>query len=320
MFSIQASAIEKAQERLKPYINNTPILKNEVLNDIAGCDLFFKCENFQKINAFKARGAINAALKLTEEQKINGLATHSSGNHAQAVAYAAKLLHTQAFIVMPDNSPQVKVEGVQYLGGNIVFCEANQKARENTIEEIVAETGAAFIHPYNDLNVIEGQATCAKEFHESVDLDYLIAPVGGGGLLSGTLLSTHYFKPNVKVFGAEPQQLNDAWQSLKKGEIVAATGKSSVADGLMTSLGSNTFPIIKNLVSDILLADEEEIIDAMLLIYRHLKVVIEPSCAVPLAVILKNKTLFSHHKLGIILTGGNIDMNRLSTFIENYYE
>ena len=310
--NITKEQIGQAHERIRPYIHRTPVMRSKTLNILSGCDLFFKCENFQKIGAFKIRGAMNAVLSLPAEKIKKGIATHSSGNHAQAIAYAARQVGTRAFIVMPDNSPQVKVDAVRGYGAEITFCEPNQQARENTLQQIVDQTGAEFIHPYNNYEVITGQATCSKEFIEEVDgLNVIIAPVGGGGLLSGTLLSSYYFSPSTAVYAAEPEGAADAILSIRNNRIEKAPFVKTIADGLMTILGDKTFPIIKEHVKDILLVSDEEIIAAMRLVYERKKIVIEPSAAVPLAALLKNASLFNGKKVGIILSGGNVDLRRL---------
>ncbi len=310
--SITKEQIEQAHERIKPFIHKTPVLTSLTLNKLSGAELFFKCENFQKIGAFKIRGAMNAVLSLPKDKLMNGIATHSSGNHAQAIAYAAKQVGTKAYIVMPNNSPQVKVNAVRSYGAEITFCENNQQARETALQNIVDKTGAEFIHPYNDERVITGQATCAKELMEEIPaLDFILAPVGGGGLLSGTLLSAHYFSPATKVYAAEPEGAADAVLSLKSGKIEAAPYVNTIADGLLTKLGDKTFPIIQQYVTGILTVSDEEIIAALKLVYERMKIVIEPSTAVPLAALLKNKELFAGKRVGIIFSGGNVDLKKL---------
>ena len=235
--------IEEAHERIKPFIHKTPVLTSKTLDQISGAEIFFKCENFQKIGAFKIRGGMNAVLSLPEEKRKKGIATHSSGNHAQAIAYAAREVGAKAFIVMPDNSPKVKVDAVKGYGAEIFFCEPNQQAREKTLQDVVDKTGAEFIHPYNNYEVITGQATCAKELIEEIpSLDFIIAPVGGGGLLSGTLLSAHYFSPSTIVYAGEPEGAADAILSIKNGKIEKAPFVKTIADGLLTTLGDKTFP------------------------------------------------------------------------------
>ena len=309
--SISKTDIVEAHERIKPFIHKTPVLTCKTINELAGAELFFKCENFQKIGAFKIRGGLNAALILSKEKLANGIATHSSGNHAQAIAYAARQLGTKAYIVMPNNSPSVKVNAVKGYGAEVTFCENNQQAREETLQAIVDRTGAEFIHPYNDERVMTGQATCAKELIEEIpSLDFILAPVGGGGLLSGTLLSAHYFSPSTKVFAGEPEGAADAVLSIKSGKIETAPYIKTIADGLLTKLGDKTFPIIQQYVSDILTVRDEEIISTLRLVYERMKIIVEPSCVVPLAALLKNKELFAGKRAGIILSGGNVDLKK----------
>lgn len=309
--------IEEAHQRIKPFIHKTPVLTSKTINRVSNANIFFKCENFQKIGAFKIRGGMNAVLSLSKEKQQKGIATHSSGNHAQAIAYAAREVGTKAYIVMPDTSPQVKVDAVREYGSEIFFCEPNQQAREKTLNEIVVRTGAEFVHPYNDYRVITGQATCAKELMEEIPLpDFIIAPVGGGGLLSGTLLSTHYFSPAVIVYAGEPEGAADAVISIKTGKIEKAFFVNTIADGLLTTLGDKTFPIIKQFVKDILTVNDEEIIAAMRLVYERMKIVVEPSGVVPLAALIKNKEIFSGKKVGIIISGGNVDMTKFSEWFK----
>jgi threonine dehydratase len=304
--------IEAAHERIKPFIHKTPVLTCSMIDEMTGASVFFKCENFQKIGAFKIRGAMNAVTTLSKERLANGIATHSSGNHAQAIAYAARQAGTNAYIVMPHNSPKVKVDAVRGYGAEITFCEPNQQAREASLNEIVEKTGAEFIHPYNDQRVMTGQATCAKELLEEIPgLDHIIAPVGGGGLLSGTLLSAHYYSPSTTVYAAEPEGAADAILSVRHKKIEAAPYVDSIADGLLTKLGDQTFPIIVEHVKDVLTVSDEEIIAAMKLVYERMKLVIEPSGAVTLAALLKNPDLFRGKKVGIIFSGGNVDLAKL---------
>jgi threonine dehydratase len=311
--TITATTIQEAHRRISPFIHRTPILTSKTLNQLTGAELFFKCENFQKIGAFKIRGAMNAVLSLTKEQQQKGIATHSSGNHAQAIAYAAGEVGTKAYIVMPSTSPQVKVDAVKGYGATITFCEPTQRAREETLQQIVDQTGAEFVHPYDDYRVIAGQATCAKELLEDTpNLDHIIAPVGGGGLLSGTLLSTHAFAPTSEVYAGEPEGAADAVLSIRSGKIEKAPYINTIADGLMTSLGTRNFPIIKELVKDILLVSEDEIKAALRLVYERMKIIIEPSCVVPLAALIRNKELFQGKRVGIIFTGGNVDVTKIS--------
>ena len=309
---ITAQNIIDAHERIKSFIHRTPVLTSKTINIITGADLFFKCENFQKIGAFKIRGGMNAVLSLSKEKLQKGIATHSSGNHAQAIAFAARETGTKAYIVMPDNSPKVKVDAVKDYGAEIFFCEPNQQARENKLQEVVDKTGAEFIHPYNNYEVITGQATCAKELIEEIpSLDFIIAPVGGGGLLSGTLLSAHYFSPPTIVYAAEPEGAADAVLSFASGKIEKATFVKTIADGLLTTLGDKTYPIIKQYVKDVLTVSDDEIIAALKLVYERMKIVVEPSAVVTLAALIKNKKLFEGKRVGVIFSGGNVDFSKL---------
>ncbi|WP_276367883.1 pyridoxal-phosphate dependent enzyme [Chryseolinea sp. H1M3-3] len=314
----EKKTIEAAYGRIQPYIQRTPIMTSAGVDEMAGCKLFFKCENFQKIGAFKARGAMNAALQLPPQQRSKGLATHSSGNHAQAVARAAKILGIKSYIVMPNNSSEMKRRGVLGYGGEIFLCEPNLRAREETLHGIINKTGAAEIHPFNNYEVIAGQATVAKELIEDVrDLDVIVSPVGGGGLLSGTALTVKFFSPTTKVIGAEPEGADDAFRSMQSGKIEPAA-VNSVADGLLTSLGEKTFNIIKTEVAEIITASDKEIVAAMRLIWERLKIVIEPSAAVPLAVVLKSKEKFFGARVGIILSGGNVDLEKACELFNKY--
>ena len=307
---ISKQAIVEAHDRIKDYVHNTPVLTSEALNQMAGCELYFKCENLQYIGAFKARGAMNAALSLSEAERSKGIATHSSGNHAQAIARAAKALGIKSYIVMPRTAPIIKKKGVEELGGEIFECEPNLQARETTLAEVIKKTGAREIHPFNNYEVITGQATAAKELFEKVDaLDFIVTPVGGGGLLSGTSLSAKYFSPSTQVIAAEPQGADDAYRSMKSGKIEPSQS-NSIADGLLTSLGDKTFPIIRDHVKDVITVSDEEIIKAMRLIWEKLKVIVEPSGAVTLAAILKAKEKFSGKKVGVIFSGGNVDLQK----------
>jgi threonine dehydratase len=304
--------IQETHAAIAPLIHRTPVLTCSSINEKAGASLFFKCENFQKVGAFKMRGAASAALRLTEAQKANGLATHSSGNHAQAVARAAQVLGIPAYIVMPENAPAIKRAATEGYAAKIISCAPTIQAREKTLEKVVAETGASFIHPYNDYNVIAGQATCAKELLEEVtELDAIIAPIGGGGLMSGTALSTSYLSPKTIIYGSEPEKVNDAWRSFHSGRIEHNDTIDTIADGLRTDLGPKTFAIIRNYLEDIFTVSEEEIIAAMRLVWERMKIIIEPSCAVPLATILKNPPVFRGKRVGVILTGGNVDLEHL---------
>ncbi|WP_460540968.1 pyridoxal-phosphate dependent enzyme [Echinicola sediminis] len=304
--------IEQAHQRIIAYIHKTPMLTCETINEMAGCQLYFKCENFQKVGAFKARGATNAILKLPPELKENGVATHSSGNHAAALALAARETGTKAYIVMPSNASAIKKEAVKCYGGEIIECEPNLKARENTLDKVVKETGAAFIPPYDYMDVIEGQATCAMEmWSERIPFDAIMAPVGGGGLLAGTALTTHYISPRTLIYGGEPKGADDASRSLKANQIIPMEKPKSIADGLLTSLGQRNFIAISKYVKDIFTVSEEEIVDAMRLIFERMKLVVEPSSAVALAAVLANKRVFENKKVGLILSGGNVDVSKL---------
>jgi threonine dehydratase len=308
---ITKASIEAAATRIAPYIHNTPIMTSKSINALYGLDLYFKCENFQKIGAFKIRGGMNASLQLTKEQLEKGVATHSSGNHAQALAFASKMLGIKAYIVMPESSPQVKVNAVKGYGAEVTICASNQAARESTLQAIVDKTGATFIHPYDNDEVITGQATCVKEIIEAMpDIDIVVTPVGGGGLLSGTCLGAHYFKPDLKVYAGEPEGAADAVLSIQSGKVEKAPFVNTIADGLLTTLSERTLEIIQAHVADILLVSEDEIKAALRLVYERMKIIIEPSCAVPLAAVLKNADLFKGKKVGIILTGGNVDLSK----------
>jgi len=306
--------IESVHQRIRPYIHRTPILTSSYLNALLGASLWFKCENFQKVGAFKSRGAVNAVFSAEDFTVESGVCTHSSGNHAQALARAAKLRNVPAYIVMPENAPAVKVNAVKHYGGHITFCEPTLEARESTLETIRRQTGAYEIHPYNHPDVIMGQATCIKEVYEDLTVtpDLVITPVGGGGLLSGTCLSTVCFSPQTNVFAAEPTGANDAWQSMQAGTLIPSQNPKTVADGLLTSLGSNTWPIIRSSVREILLAEDHYIIQAVTLIWERMKMVAEPSAAVPLAALLQAKAeskdqFFANKHVVLVVSGGNMD-------------
>lgn len=304
--------IKDVHERIKPFIHQTPVLSSTSINELAGCEIFFKCENFQKIGAFKARGGMNAVLSLSKTEQEKGITTHSSGNHAQAIALAAKTVGTKAYIVMPSNAPIIKKNGVKALDGEIIECEPTLEARESTVQQVIDRTGATFVHPFNNYDVIAGQATATLELIAEIpNLEVVMAPVGGGGLLSGTALATHYLLPDAEVIAGEPEGAADAILSFKSGKIEKAPYIKTIADGLMTNLGDKTLEIIRMYVKDIILVSDEEIIAAMRLIWERLKIVIEPSCAVPFAALLKQKERFAGKKVGIILTGGNVDLGKL---------
>jgi threonine dehydratase len=311
IMNITKESIQAAHERIRPHVHHTPVMTSASVDEIAGCSLFFKCENFQNVGAFKARGAMNAALKLSKNQLLKGIATHSSGNHAQALARAAKILGVKSYIVMPRTAPEIKKKGVRGYGGEIFECEPTLEARETTLAEVIRKTGATEIHPFNNFDVMEGQATCAKEFFEETPpLDFIITPVGGGGLLSGTALATKFFSPRTLVVAGEPELADDAFRSMKSGKIEPALAPNSIADGLLTSLGDKTFPVIHENVSAVITVTEEEILAAMKLVWERLKIIVETSGAVPLAVVLKEKAKFQNKKVGIIFSGGNVDLNK----------
>ncbi|WP_323027130.1 pyridoxal-phosphate dependent enzyme [Gelidibacter japonicus] len=305
-------ALLETKRRISAFVHNTPILTSQLLDEIAGAKLFFKCENFQKMGAFKMRGATNAIMQLSEAQKDRGVVTHSSGNFAQALSLAATNLGVKAFIVMPNNAPKVKRDAVLGYGGIITDCEPNIQAREEAAAQIVAEKGATFIHPSNDLNVILGNATAAMELLEvHPDLNCIISPIGGGGLIAGTALAAHFFGSNCLVIGGEPMVVDDAYRSLQSGQIETNTTTSSIADGLRTHLGDVNFPILRQHVDHIIRVEEEDIVKAMRLLWERLKIVVEPSSAVAFAAVLKNKTYFRDKRVGIILSGGNVDLDTL---------
>lgn len=304
--------IVQSHQRISPYIHRTPVLTSQMINDISGAELFFKCENFQKMGAFKMRGATNAILQLSDGQKQKGVVTHSSGNFAQALALSAKSLGIKAYIVMPNNSPEVKKKAVKGYGGIITECEPTLEDREKTAAKIKQEKGATFVHPYNDFNVILGNASVGKELLEEYpDLDVIIVPVGGGGLISGVALSAISFGNNCRVIGAEPYSVDDAYRSLQSGKIESNLTTNTIADGLKTLLGDITFNIINNHVEKIIRVTEEEIVGAMQLIWERMKIIVEPSAAVTLAAVLKSKQEFKNKKVGMVLSGGNVDLKKL---------
>ncbi|UES41234.1 pyridoxal-phosphate dependent enzyme [Roseibium aggregatum] len=301
-----------AHERIKPYIHRTPVLTSSFLNELTGAELFFKCENFQKAGAFKVRGASNAVFGLDEETAKAGVATHSSGNHALSLSYAAGRRGIPCHVVMPRTAPQAKKDAVRGYGGIITECEPSTSSREAVFAEVEARTGAEFVHPYNDPRVIAGQGTCSKELLEQTDgLDAVVAPIGGGGMVSGTCLTLSNLAPEVKIFAAEPEQADDAARSFRAGHIIADDAPETVADGLKVPLKELTWHFVSNHVTDILTASEQEIVDAMRLIWARMKIVMEPSSAVPLATILKNRDVFAGKRVGIIITGGNVDLGKL---------
>jgi threonine dehydratase len=304
--------IRTAAGRIAPYAHRTPVLTSTALDERLGAQIFLKCENFQKVGAFKFRGAANAVFSLSAGAAVRGVATHSSGNHAQALALAARLRGIPAFIVMPDNAPAVKKAAVAGYGGRITYCEPTLKARETTLERVVQETGAEVVHPYNDDRVIAGQGTAALELLENVPgLDAVLAPVGGGGLLSGTAIAATSLQPGIRVIAAEPEGADDACRSFRAGQIIPSVAPKTVADGLLTSLGDRTFPVIRERVEDIVTVSEAAIIAAMKFVWERAKLVIEPSSAVPVAALWEKKIDLGGLRVGIILSGGNVDLDRL---------
>ena len=304
--------MEEARARIEPYIHRTPVLTSSYLDDLTGAELFFKCENFQKAGAFKVRGASNAVFGLSDGKAARGVCTHSSGNHALSLSYAAGRRGIPCHVVMPRTAPQAKKDAVRGYGGIITECEPSTSSREAVFAEVEAATGAEFVHPYNDPRVIAGQATCSAELLEQVTgLDAVVAPIGGGGMISGTCLTLSNLAPQVRIYAAEPDQADDAARSFRAGHIIADDAPVTVADGLKVPLKENTWHFVSNFVSDVLTCSEQEIIDAMRLIWARMKIVMEPSSAVPLAVILKNPDLFRGKRVGVIVTGGNVDLDKL---------
>ena len=304
--------IEKAHQRISEHIHNTPILTSDSLDNELGSNLFFKCENFQKTGSFKIRGATNSILQLNDTEIKNGIITTSSGNHGAAVAFIADKIGTSSKIIMPNNTPKNKIENVQRYGGEIFYCEPNIKSREDTLEKMIQKSGGSIIHPYNDEKIIAGQGTAAKELIEKLpDLDAIICPVSGGGLLSGTLLAAKNLKPGIKVFGAEPENADDTYRSILNNKIMSNETTDTIADGLRAQVGTVTFPIIKENVDKILLVSEEMIISSMYMIWQRLKIIIEPSCSIVLAALMLNSNKFLNKKVGLILTGGNYDLKQI---------
>ena len=304
--------VKEARERITPYIHQTPVLTSTFMNELTGAELFFKCENFQKAGAFKVRGASNSVFGLSDEMAAKGVATHSSGNHALSLSYAAGRRGIPCHVVMPRTAPQAKKDAVIGYGGIITECEPSTTSREAVFAEVQAATGADFVHPYNVPRVIAGQATCSLELIEQTGgLDAIVAPIGGGGMISGTCLAMSNVAPDTKIYAAEPKNADDAYRSFKAGHIIADDAPDTVADGLKVPLKDLTWHFVSNHVEDILIATEEEIVDAMKLIWQRMKIVMEPSSAVPLATIIKNKELFAGKRVGVIITGGNVDMDKL---------
>ncbi|MCX6060169.1 MAG: pyridoxal-phosphate dependent enzyme [Chloroflexi bacterium] len=304
--------IRAAAQRIKPYAHRTPVMTNESLNQQVGAQVFLKCENLQKVGAFKFRGACNAVYSLTADEAARGVCTHSSGNHAAALALAARMRGIPAYIVMPNNAPSVKKNAVAGYGGLITFCEPTLAARENTLERISLDTGANVVHPYNDERVITGQGTAALELLEDIpDLDVIIAPVGGGGLLSGTAIAATELKNGIRVIAGEPEMADDAFRSIKAGNIIPSNDPKTIADGLLTSLGTLTFPIIQDRVKQIVTVSEMGIIASMKFIWERAKIIIEPSSAVAIGVLWEKKIDLNGLKIGVILSGGNVDLENL---------
>jgi threonine dehydratase len=309
---IQKIDLADCHKRIASSIHRTPVLTSRFISQLAGAEVYFKCENFQRIGAFKMRGAANAVLQLSEEQKSRGVVTHSSGNFAQALALAARIAGVKAYIVMPSNAPAVKKDAVKGYGGEVIESEPTVVARESAAKRVEAEKGAIFIHPYDNLHVIAGQGTaCIELLEDHPDMDAVFAPVGGGGLISGTALAAHFYSERCSVYGAEPERVNDAYRSLRSGKIETNQTTDTIADGLRTNLGVFNFPIIQQHVKDIITVTEQEIVDAMRLIWERMKIIVEPSSAVAFAALLKQRKEFAGKKVGIILSGGNIDLGAL---------
>ena len=309
---MQTREIVATHQRIKKYIHNTPILTSSAIDEIAGTNLFFKCENFQKTGSFKIRGAFNALLQLKEKQRVENVVTNSSGNFGQALSYAASMLNINAYIVMPSTASQVKKDAVIGYGATIIESEPTLEAREATTRDVIDQKSAIYIHPSNDYDVILGQGTVSKELLENVpDLHCIVSPVGGGGLIAGNALAACYFGTNCEVIGAEPHEADDAYRSLKSGKIERNITTNTIADGLRTQLGDINFPIIQQQVKKIIRVEEHEIVAAMRLIWERMKIIVEPSSAVTLAAILKEKEVFEHKKVGVILSGGNVDLKML---------
>ena len=301
-----------AHDRIRPHIHRTPVLTSSYFNELTGAELFFKCENFQKAGAFKVRGACNAVFGLSDEQARLGVCTHSSGNHALSLSYAAGRRGIPCNVVMPRTAPQAKKDAVRGYGGAITECEPSTSSREEVFAKVQAATGGEFVHPYNDPRVVAGQATCSREMLEQVEgMDAIIAPIGGGGMISGTCLTISSAAPGIDVYAAEPKNADDAYRSFKAGRIIADDAPKTIADGLLVPLKERTWHFVSNYVTDIYTASEEEIIEAMKITWKHLRIVMEASCAVPLATILKNKDRFAGKRVGVIITGGNVDLDKL---------
>ena len=304
--------IQKAHSRIKPFIHNTPVLTNSSLDDLSQAELYFKCENFQKAGSFKIRGASNAVLQLSKEDLNKGVTTASSGNHGAALSMAVTNLGGKTKVVMPDNTPNIKIKNVKRNGGQIIWCEPNQISRDKTLRKVLEETGSVLIHPYNDNNIICGQGTASLELMEECpDLDIIVTPVSGGGLLGGTLCYAKEKNKKIRVYGAEPMEADDAYRSFLSGEIQSNETTNTICDGLRAQIGTITFPIIRDKVNGIIPISEEDIISTMQMIWERMKIIVEPSCSIALAAVLNNKNIFSDKKVGLILSGGNVDLNQL---------
>ena len=306
---VTINQIEEAHERIKPFIHRTMVLTNQSLDELTGAKIYFKCENFQKTGSFKFRGATNAVLQLSKDDILKGVATASSGNHGAALSKAVSNRGGITKVVMPKNTPKIKVENVRRNGGEIVWCDPVQASRDNELKKIVKDTGSILIHPYNDENIIAGQATAVKELLEDYsDLEVVISPVSGGGLLAGSLSYLKAINPKIIVYGAEPKEADDTYWSIETGKIQTNTTTNTICDGLRAQIGTITFPIIKNNVNGIITLSENEIIEAMQMIWERLKIIVEPSCSITLAAVLKRKKLFQNKKVGLIMSGGNVDL------------
>jgi len=304
--------IQSAHNRIAPFIHRTPILTNKSLNELTGAELYFKCENFQKAGSFKIRGATNTVELLSQEELDRGVATTSSGNHGAALSMAVSRRNGKTKVVMPHNTPKIKVKNVERNGGEVIWCEPDQQSREKVLKDLVDETASTVVHPYNDERIVMGQGTAAKEFIEDQPgLDAIISPVSGGGLLSGTLISAKSMNPRIKVYGAEPLEADDTFLSLKKGEIVPNKTINTICDGLRAQIGTITFPIIQSHVQGVITLTENEIIESMKMIWERMKIIVEPSCSITLSAVLKSKELFLGKKVGLIISGGNVDLEKL---------
>ena len=309
---ISFKEIQDAHNRIQPFIHRTPVLTNYSLNEMTGADLYFKCENFQKVGAFKIRGATNTVLQLSENELSRGVVTASSGNHGAALAMAVSKLGGKTKVVMPNNTPKIKVNNVERNGGKIIWCEPNQSSREKTLKTVLEESGGVLVHPYNNERIIAGQGTAAKELLEDYpDLDCIVSPVSGGGLLSGSIISAKSLNFDIQVFGAEPKEADDAFRSLKIGDIQSNETTNTICDGLRAQIGSITFPIIQEKVDRIITVSEKEIIESMKLIWERMKIIVEPSSTITLGAVLNEKELFNGKKVGLILSGGNVDLSTL---------